>query len=94
MTRFTKLLLALLTAVLLIGCAGTKTFHEYARAGDTIIVAAGYKKDFQRDNITVTAPDGCDWQADSNVEWISVTTVPNLPPDARAALAARRAGAS
>jgi len=49
--------LALLTAVFLIGCAGTKTFHEYARAGDTIIVAAGYKKDFQRDNITVTVTD-------------------------------------
>ena len=57
MTRFTKLLLALLTAVLLFGCAGTKTFSEYARAGDTIIVAAGYKKDFQRDNITVTVTD-------------------------------------
>ena len=57
MNRLTKLLLALLTAVLLIGCAGTRTFHEYARAGDTIIVAAGYKKDFQRDNITVTVTD-------------------------------------
>lgn len=46
MTRFTKLLLAVLTAVLLIGCAGARTFHEYARAGDTTIVAAAYKQRF------------------------------------------------
>lgn len=43
--------------LLLIGCAGTKTFHEAARAGDTIAVAAGWNHHFQRDNITVTVTD-------------------------------------
>lgn len=36
------------------GCAGAQTFHESARAGDTVAVAAGWKHYFTRDNITVT----------------------------------------
>lgn len=36
------------------GCVGTRTFHEIARAGDTVAVAAGWKHNFTRDNITVT----------------------------------------
>lgn len=36
------------------GCVGAKTFHEVARAGDTVALAAGWKKNFSRDNITVT----------------------------------------
>lgn len=38
----------------LTGCAGTKTFSETARAGDTVALAAGWKHRFTRDNITVT----------------------------------------
>lgn len=57
MPIFTKLLSILFSALLLIGCAGTKTFHELARPGDTIAVAAGYKMHFRRDNITVTVTD-------------------------------------
>lgn len=38
---------------LLVGCAGSRTFHELARAGDTVAVAGGWKS-FSRDNITVT----------------------------------------
>jgi len=38
---------------LLVGCGGTRTFHELARAGDTVALAAGWKK-FTKDNITVT----------------------------------------
>ncbi len=36
------------------GCAGTRTFHEYARAGDTVALAAGWKHSFTTDAITVT----------------------------------------
>lgn len=36
------------------GCVGAQTFHETARAGDTVAVAAGWKHYFTRDNITVT----------------------------------------
>lgn len=35
-------------------CVGARTFHEYARAGDTVAVATGWQKNFSRNNITVT----------------------------------------
>lgn len=36
------------------GCSGNRTFHEYARAGDTVMVHAGWMQNFTPDNITVT----------------------------------------
>jgi len=57
MSTFTRTLLTLFSALLLISCAGTKTFHELAMPGDTVAVAAGYRHHFQRDNITVTITD-------------------------------------
>ena len=36
------------------GCVGVQTFHETARAGDTVALAVGWKHYFARDNITVT----------------------------------------
>jgi len=44
-------------AVMLAGCVGGRTFHDYARAGDTIAVATGWKHHFQRSNIEVTITD-------------------------------------
>lgn len=46
--------LCLALLLTLTGCAGTRTFHEYARAGDTVAVAAGWKQSFTKDAITVT----------------------------------------
>lgn len=57
MSTFTKSLLTLFSALLLIGCAGTQTFNKTAMPGDTVAVAAGYRHHFQRDNITVTITD-------------------------------------
>ena len=57
MNRNLKLLLVALVALTAFGCAGTQTFHELARPGDTVAVAAGYRHHFQRDNITVTITD-------------------------------------
>jgi len=37
-----------------IGCAGTRTFHEVARAGDTVALGAGWNHNFTPDNLTVT----------------------------------------
>lgn len=45
---------ALLTCFTLAACGGNKTFHEYARAGDTIAVPVGMQPTFNKDNITVT----------------------------------------
>ena len=44
----------LLICLSLVSCGGTRTFHEYARAGDTIAIPVGMQADFNKDNITVT----------------------------------------
>ena len=36
-----------------VGCSGVQTYPAFARAGDTVSVAAGWKQDFSRDNILV-----------------------------------------
>jgi hypothetical protein len=51
-----SIFLVLLVAVLA-GCSGTRTFHDYARAGDTVAIGAGWKHHMQRDNIQVTITD-------------------------------------
>ncbi len=55
-----RILLAVLGVLLIAGCSGVRTFHEYARAGDTVAVAAGWRENFSRDRITiyVTPSDG------------------------------------
>lgn len=50
----TNVFLFIVTIGFLSGCMGARTFHEYARAGDTVAVAAGWKQKFSRDSITVT----------------------------------------
>lgn len=40
--------------ILLSGCAGVQTFPNVARSGDTVAVAAGWRQDFARADITVT----------------------------------------
>lgn len=53
----TASLALILTVFLLAGCAGTRSFHDYARAGDTIAVAAGWAHHLQRGNIEVAIID-------------------------------------
>ncbi len=43
-----------MTLVVLAGCTGSRPFHDVARAGDTVAIAAGWKHYYSRDNITVT----------------------------------------
>jgi len=40
--------------IFLTACSGVQTFQSTLRAGDTVAVAAGMKRNFSRDNITVT----------------------------------------
>lgn len=42
---------------LLSGCAGVQTFPQMARAGDTVALAAGWQRDFAREQLTVTITD-------------------------------------
>lgn len=39
------------------GCAGTQAFAPAVRAGDTVAVAAGWKKSFSKENISVNITD-------------------------------------
>jgi hypothetical protein len=63
------LLLALMT-----GCVGARTFHEVARAGDTVAVAAGRMKSFTKENITVTV-----WPSNWDSGGTAVVYPPNDP---------------
>jgi len=45
---------ALFLTTALVGCSGVQTFKSHLRAGETAAVAAGWKHNFSRDNITVT----------------------------------------
>ena len=51
---FKKTLLMSMLSVIISACSGDKTFNDYARAGDTVAVAAGWKQNFNKENITVT----------------------------------------
>ena len=53
-TIFNKSFIIAMLALLISACSGDKTFNDYARAGDTVAVAAGWKQNFNKENITVT----------------------------------------
>ena len=55
-TRF-LLFMVIGAAILNSGCTGLRTFHDHARAGDTVAVAAGRALYLQRGNIEVTVTD-------------------------------------
>jgi len=53
-TKLHYLIFMIFLANVLSGCIGTKTFNDNARARDTVALAAGWKHNYGRDNITVT----------------------------------------
>jgi hypothetical protein len=81
----TKFLIVVFCLFMLGGCIGARTFHEVARAGDTVVVAAGRIKNFSRENITVTVWPS-NWNSGGNPTVYapndpSVRAVVNLYPD-------------
>ena len=48
-----KKLATMLSVFLIAGCAGTQTFNQYAKSGETVAIATGYQPDWSRDNISV-----------------------------------------
>lgn len=44
----------ILLCICLASCGGKSTFHEYARAGDTVAIPVGMQPNLSKDNITVT----------------------------------------
>lgn len=76
-----KLLSTVLTVLVLGGCVGARTFHEYARAGDTVALAAGWKQHFARDNMTVTITPSVGAPVVYGPNNPAVRAVVNLYPD-------------
>ena len=70
-----------LLATALSGCTGARTFHDYARAGDTIAIGAGWKHHMQRDNIEVTITDANDIETTYEKGHPAVKASINLYPD-------------
>jgi len=53
-----RIYLPILVALVITGCGGSKTFNDYARAGDTVAVAGGWQQNFNRENISITIKQG------------------------------------
>lgn len=49
-----KLTVIFISIIVLSACSGIKTFNDYSRAGDTVSIAAGWKQNFHKNNITIT----------------------------------------
>lgn len=77
----TKVLLFILALGVLSGCAGTTTFSQAARAGDTVALAAGWKQHFSRDQITVTITPSIGSPVVYGPNNPAVRAVVNLYPD-------------
>ena len=52
-----KRLVVIFSVLLMVGCAATKTFNQYALSGETVAIATGYQPDWSRDNISVWVED-------------------------------------
>lgn len=91
MSKFTKSLkasfthplrisLTFLLALAITGCGGSKTFNDYARAGDTVSIAGGWQQNFSRGDISVVIKQG------SGPSAIVVATLPQGDPAIRASV--------
>lgn len=67
--------------VMLSGCSGVQTFQSNLRAGDTAVVAAGWKHNFSRDNIQVTITPSTGPQLNYSPGDPAVRAVVNMYPD-------------
>lgn len=74
-------LLLLMLLLVLSGCSGRNTFHDYARAGDTVALAAGWKHSFSKDSITVTITPAAGTPVVYSPNDARIRAVTNLYPD-------------
>ena len=82
MLQLTKIITACVLAVTLLnGCTGTQTFHSFARAGDTVAIAAGWQHYFTRDNITVTITPSSGAPVVYSPDDPAIRAVVNMYPD-------------
>lgn len=78
---FLRMLFILATAAGLISCGSLRTFHEYARVGDTVAIPVGMKPGFSKDNITVTLTPSSGPQIVLPATDPAIRAVINLYPD-------------
>lgn len=64
-----------------VGCSGVHTYPAFARAGDTVSIAAGWKQDFSKNNILVTITPSSGSQIFYFPGNPSIRAVVNLYPD-------------
>lgn len=74
-------LFTLLACLTLAACGGLRTFHEYARAGDTVAVPVGMQPGFSKDNITVTITPSSGADIVLNATDPAIRAILNLYPD-------------
>lgn len=71
----------LMIAISVVSCGSLRTFHDYARAGDTIAVPVGMQSGFSKDNITVTITPASGSQIVIPATDPSIRAVINFYPD-------------
>ena len=72
---------ALIICFSLASCGGTRTFHEYARAGDTVAIPVGTQPDFNNGNITVTITPSAGSPIVLNATDPAIRAIINFYPD-------------
>ena len=72
---------ALIICITQASCGGLNTFHEHARAGDTVAVPLGMKPDFSKDNVTVTITPSSGADIVLNATDPAIRAVLNFYPD-------------
>jgi hypothetical protein len=81
MNSTTRILTISLLILLTAACGSLRTFHDYARAGDTIAIPVGMQPNFSKDNITVTITPSSGPQIIMPATDPSIRAVINLYPD-------------
>ena len=76
-----KLILSSIIFSQIFACSGVNTFSDYSRAGDTISIAAGWKQNFKKNNITVTITPSIGAPIVISADDPSIRAVVNMYPD-------------
>ena len=80
-TSMIERIFLLMLSITLVSCGSLRTFHDYARAGDTVAIAVGMQSDFSKDNITITITPASGSQIIIPATDPSIRAVINFYPD-------------
>jgi len=80
-TSMIERIFLLMLSITLVSCGSLRTFHDYARAGDTVAIAVGMQSNFNKDNITITITPASGSQIIIPATDPSIRAVINFYPD-------------